>query len=117
MLAKFTINTLGRSHDSDNPTTQSALRGSNVKQVHEVNNSETDTLERRHCLETVDKAVGNKILNFKFLLKQKINDKKSVHDTKHGCFVCGNEEHNIQDNSFSSVCDYTVEKIILCMTF
>lgn len=62
----------------------------------------------------VDKAMDNKKLNSKFVLKMKRTEQKSISPYNAPLDVFRNEEHDFHESSFLSLTGYTVAKIVLC---
>lgn len=69
-----------------------------------------------NCWLIVDKPIDKNILNTKFILKPDMVEKGLISRHKGRLVVCGSKENNFQDDIFSPVTDFTVARVILCLS-
>lgn len=112
---RFTINSLSRTYDDDEPKAGHALKGLESKQWKNAMNNEVDTLLGMHCWKVVPRPRHEKVLHTKFALKKKRDESGIVRKYQARLVVCGNEEEDEGLDNFSPVSEFAIVKLILCI--
>lgn len=110
---RLSLNALTRVRSDDEPLPREALRGLDAPQWKEAIRVEVQTLKDTSCWTEVKRPSREKVLHSKFVLKRKCDQNKTITKHKARFVVCGNEETENEEESFSSVPDFSVLKLVM----
>lgn len=112
---RFKVNAIPRTFTSDEPTLQQAIKSADKEEWVKAITKEIKTLKAMECWEQVSRPVNERVLHTKFVLKRKRDENNEISKYKARLVVCGNEEVESHEETFSPVAHYSVIKLIFCL--
>lgn len=112
----FTMNSLKRVHSEEQPTTRDAMKGKHHLKWKQVMVKEVNTLKNVKCWEVMSRPQGQKVLHSKYVIKKKRDERGTVRIDKDRFVFCGKEDEENVETRFSPVPDFTVMRLIICVS-
>lgn len=102
-------------HSENERGTQQAVLGDEKDDWKTSMRNEIESLDKMKCWDIVPRSKSDRVMHLKFVLEKKRGDKREVKRYKPRFVLCGNEEDDKEETSFSPVRDFTTIKLIMCI--
>ena len=112
---RFIAGAMRRTFTDDEPTLRMALQSDEEPLWRKAIEIEIKTLKNMKRWIKVKRPQGKPVLHSKFVLKRKRNGDGTVSKYKARLIVCGNEDAEVQLNSFAPVIDFSSVKLFLAI--